>query len=331
MTTTIVAARHGVAEVRDGAAGAYASLRIEGDSALWLQAPLASGRVAGVAPDDPHALARRWAEQMQRGFVAADAALLALWNGHGTLPTLTWGEAESPVLASQTAAEGLYAIVDDVPRLLKVLDAGIRLVQLRIKTPGDADAAWFAGLARQMRDALAASRGAGATLVVNDHWRLAAELGADAVHLGQEDLGALGHDGLAALAASGLALGVSSHAVWELCRARSLAPALIACGPVWPTTTKVMPWRPQGLDNLGWWCAHAGAPVVAIGGILEPDKVREAARAGANTVCIVRGLGDEPRQTLPAFQASYDEGVAERTAAPAWPHPSLDPSAEVTR
>ncbi len=331
MTWTIVAARHGVAEVQTTAAAAYASLRIEDDRTLWLEAPHARGRVTAAGPHDAQALARRWSAQMQRGFVAADAALLALWNGTGALPTLTWDEAESPTLAPQPPVEGLYAIVDDVPRLREVLDAGVRLVQLRIKTPPDPDAAWFAGLERQLRNGLAAARDAGATLVVNDHWRLAAALGADAVHLGQEDLGRLGQAGLAELAASGLSLGVSSHAVWELCRARALAPALIACGPVWPTTTKAMPWRPQGLDNLGWWCAHAGRPVVAIGGILEPAQVREAARAGASAVCIVRGLGDDPRRSLPAFQAAYDAGVAKRAAPPAWPHPSLDPVTEPAR
>lgn len=329
MTQLIVAARHGQAAPQADAAakaGAHAWLALQDDGTLWLEAPHARGRIAGAAPPDAAALAKRWEGQMRRGFVAADAALLALWDGQGELPTLTWRDAASPRFAPQAAPRGLYAIVDDVPRLRRVLDAGVRLVQLRIKTPIDADVAWHAALARQLRDGLAAARDAGATLVVNDHWRLAADLGADAVHLGQEDLGQLGADGRAALAATGMALGVSSHAVWELCRARSIAPALVACGPVWPTTTKAMPWRPQGLDNLGWWCARAGAPVVGIGGILGPVQVREAARAGASVVCIVRGLGDDPRRTLPPFQEAFDAGAAEHVAPPPWPHPSLDPS-----
>ena len=34
----------------------------------------------------------------------------------------------------------------------------------------------------------------------------------------------------------------------------------IACGPVWPTTTKDMPWLPQGLDNLAWWARMSPEP-----------------------------------------------------------------------
>jgi hydroxymethylpyrimidine kinase / phosphomethylpyrimidine kinase / thiamine-phosphate diphosphorylase len=177
-----------------------------------------------------------------------------------------------------------------------------------------------------VRSAIAACRAAGAELYVNDHWRLAAELGAFGVHLGQEDLVALGEEGRAALVATGLALGVSSHSLWELCRARSLAPRYLACGPVWPTLTKAMPWIAQGLDNLAWWCRMAGVPVVAIGGILGADEVRQAARCGADGVCIVRGLGERPQDTVPPLQASLDAGRREYVASPphiGWPHASL--------
>ena len=180
-----------------------------------------------------------------------------------------------------------------------------------------------------MRESVAAARDHGALLFINDHWRLAAELGATAIHLGQEDLLALGDAGRAELRATGLSLGISSHAVWELCRARALAPAYIACGPVWPTTTKDMPWRPQGLDNLAWWTRAAGTPVVAIGGILTAAQVRKTARAGAAGVCVLRGLGADPKQVVPALQDAFDLGRSERATvvAPTRPHPTLEPAA----
>jgi len=197
-------------------------------------------------------------------------------------------------------------------------------VQLRIKTPAAPDAAWHAMLRHEVADAIAASRDAGAELFVNDHWRLARELGASGVHLGQEDLLALGAEGRARLRATGMALGVSSHSLWELARARTLSPRYIACGPVWPTVTKDMPWRPQGLDNLAWWCRAAGTPVTAIGGILEPAQVEQVARTGTDGVCIVRGLGEDPRRTLPAFEAALAAGrAAPPVEVPALPHPSL--------
>ena len=123
-----------------------------------------------------------------------------------------------------------------------------------------------------------------------------------------------------------MALGISSHSLWELARARTLAPRYIACGPVWPTLTKDMLWLPQGLDNLAWWCRAAGAPVTAIGGILGPAQVEAAASTGADGVCIVRGLGEDPRATLPAFEAALRAGRARPAVpAPQWPHPSLAP------
>ena len=137
---------------------------------------------------------------------------------------------------------------------------------------------------------------------------------------------ALGEAGRAALRASGLALGVSSHAVWELCRACGLAPRYVACGPVWPTTTKDMPWRPQGLDNLAWWCDVAGAPVVAIGGILAPEQVRQAAACGAAGVCVLRGLGSDPRLTVAALQQAFEEGRQDALARAERPVPRLHPT-----
>ena len=180
-----------------------------------------------------------------------------------------------------------------------------------------------------MQRSLTASHAAGAELFINDHWQAAAQAGASGVHLGQEDLLALGNAGRAALQATGMALGISSHSLWELCRARTLNPRYIACGPVWPTLTKDMPWRPQGLDNLSWWCRMAGYPVVAIGGILGVEQVVDAASTGVDGICIVRGLGNHPGSVVSALQAAMLEGRAnakDSSAKRVWPHPSLTPT-----
>jgi hydroxymethylpyrimidine kinase / phosphomethylpyrimidine kinase / thiamine-phosphate diphosphorylase len=314
--------------VADGLRQAGFDAAVVSDSAaglFWLDARHARGWVRGVAM--PAGFAAAWQQQRDLGWVDADAALLA----GPSLPLLSWGEEAPEVPAQRDAAGepmGLYAIVDTLAFLRAVLGAGIRSVQLRIKQPPDADAAWHQALRESLREGLAAARGEGATLWINDHWRVAAELGADAVHLGQEDLAHLGDAGRAELRATGLRLGVSSHAVWELCRARALAPAYVACGPVWPTTTKDMPWRPQGLDNLAWWCAVAGKPVVAIGGILQADQVRQAAHAGADGVCVLRGLGEDPKRTVPLLQEAFAQGHATRGNGPvAQPHPTLERTA----
>jgi len=324
----------------------------------WLASPRASGWLAAprIATEHTHGtgctFATSKAAALALGFPAEDAAVLAKMATAGALrrsyaagsgagpvradagfitepqllPTLSWDETldEARRAGRRTAAPlGLYAIVDSAERIEQVLAAGIRTLQLRIKTPATPDAAWQARLQEQIRRSIQACRSAGATLFINDHWALAIELGADGVHLGQEDLAALGPRGRAALQSSGLALGISSHSLWELARARSLAPRYIACGPVWPTLTKAMPWQAQGLDNLGWWCAMAGAPVVAIGGILSPGQVGQAAQCGADGVCLVRVLGDDPASTVPGLHDAWQRGRASPVPPAGWPHPSL--------
>jgi hydroxymethylpyrimidine kinase/phosphomethylpyrimidine kinase/thiamine-phosphate diphosphorylase len=329
----------------------------------WLDTPQAQGWLALPRLETAHthgtgcSFATALASALALGFVPADAAVLAKMAttqalrqgsaaGQGAgpvralpgfgleralLPRMSWGEVADFGPDAEPASGGaaprrldLYGIVDSAARARQALAAGVRTLQLRIKTPAAPDAAWRARLAQEVRDSVAACREAGAELFVNDHWRLALELGAQGVHLGQEDLQALGEQGRRALRDSGLNLGISTHSLWELCRAASLRPRYLACGPVWPTLTKAMPWRPQGLDNLAWWCAMAPAPVVAIGGMLEAAQFELAARCGADGLCAVRVLGDEPAHSVPALQQALQRGRCDVTmAAPALPHPSL--------
>jgi hydroxymethylpyrimidine kinase/phosphomethylpyrimidine kinase/thiamine-phosphate diphosphorylase len=334
----------------------------------WLDSAHARGWLALPRIDTRHThgtgctFASSAAAALAQGFVPADAVVLAkmataqaLRHGHAAgagagqvgsargfhaepalLPQMSWDEAPAfapmpPATARSALPLGLYAIVDSAEQARAVLAAGVRTMQLRIKQPDHADTAWWARLQSAVRSTAQACRAAGARLFVNDHWVLAIEVGAHGVHLGQEDLQALGDADRAALAASGLALGVSSHSLWELARARSLAPAYIACGPVWPTLTKAMPWVPQGLDNLRWWCAMAGVPVVAIGGVLSPAQITQAAACGADGVCVVRMLGPNPGDTVPAMRAALAQATPPVGASGGWPHPSLSGRLEAPR
>lgn len=295
------------------------------------------------------------ASAMARGFVASDAAVIAkmltasglhegiVQPGQGPgpvrpqaafitdrtlLPSLGDGESRSISRHTAPPVQGLYAITDDAQLLRQLVDAGVRTVQLRLKRDAaEAEAGWQARLLDQISHARSAALAQGATLIVNDHWQQAAALGVDFVHLGQEDLLALGdeeREQLARARQGGLRLGISSHSLWELARAAAWQPDYIACGPVWPTLTKAMPWRAQGLDNLAWWSAMSPAPVVAIGGILEPRQLEEAAMAGASAGCVVRGLQPASGHTVDAWLAAWSRGVERRDGRPSgWPHPSL--------
>lgn len=323
----------------------------------WLHTPHAQGWLAASREATPHThgtgctFATAAAAALARGFVTADALVLAKMAtlhalrqsqaaGQGAgpvraqadfitdprlLPRLSWSEVPYFPAAASTPPEralDLYAVVDSIERLQQVLAAGVRTVQLRIKTSAPTDATGSAPLLEVFTAAVQAAQAAGATLFINDHAALALQAGAGGVHLGQEDLLALTETGRAALARR-VDLGISSHSLWELCRAATLNPRYIACGPVWPTTTKDMPWHPQGLDNLAWWCAMAPCPVVAIGGILDAGQVQQAAQAGADGVCVVRGWGPMPQQAAPQFRQALHTGRTLAPAPVAWPHPSL--------
>lgn len=178
-----------------------------------------------------------------------------------------------------------YPIFESADWFERALPLGVKLVQLRIKDRGLPETR---AEIRRARDLCAKH---GATLVVNDYWRLAIEEGCAFVHLGQEDLDTAD---LPAIRRAGLRLGVSSHDAAELDRALGSKPDYVALGPIYPTILKAMRWAPQGLDRLTAWKARLGAvPLVAIGGFTI-ERARGAFAAGADTVSVVTDITLDP-------------------------------------
>lgn len=193
---------------------------------------------------------------------------------------------------------GFYAVVPDADWVGRMVEAGADTVQLRNKTLTGA------ALQREIRRAVACARGSASQLFINDYWQAACEEGAYGVHMGQEDLDAADLD---ALRVSGLRLGVSTHSDAELRRALALRPSYLACGAVFPTTTKVMPTAPQGLDNLRRYVAAAGdTPTVAIGGI-DLDNATAVLATGVSSLAVVRAVteADDPAAVVRAFRALW--------------------------
>jgi len=161
-----------------------------------------------------------------------------------------------------TGPIGFYPVVPNARWVQRLLDWGVRTIQLRAKAADQApeDIAW------EVRTAIDAGRRVpGAQVFINDHWQLALAHGAYGVHLGQEDLDTAD---IAALRDAGLRLGLSTHTPAELARAKAVQPSYLAIGPIYPTTLKVMPYEPVGLERLKLWAQDAAPyPVVAIGGI----------------------------------------------------------------
>lgn len=217
----------------------------------------------------------------------------------------------------QTGALGVYAVVDSVDWVRRVLAAGIRTVQLRIKDPQDPT------LEAQVRDAIAVAAGtAGAQLFINDHWALALRLGAYGVHVGQEDLELVD---LHALRQAGVRLGISTHSYWEVARAWALRPSYIACGPIFATQSKDMPWIPQGLDNLRYWAGLLPVPVVGIAGMDTHNMAAVAAQgvAGAAVITAITRATD-PENACAQLIAEFSRGRGmSRSAVPMRAKPTL--------
>lgn len=168
----------------------------------------------------------------------------------------------SKSFAPLTHPIGFYPVVPTAEWVERLLSWGVRTVQLRIKaadhTPDE--------IKVQVLAAIAAGKAVnGAQVFINDHWQMAMAAGAYGVHLGQEDLDSADME---ALRSAGLRLGLSTHTPQELARAKAVQPSYLAIGPIYPTTLKIMPYEPVGLERLAEWAPLAAPfPVVAIGGI----------------------------------------------------------------
>ncbi|MCX7320769.1 MAG: thiamine phosphate synthase [Hyphomicrobiales bacterium] len=171
-----------------------------------------------------------------------------------------------------------YPVVDTLDWVKRLTALGVGTVQLRAKDLDDAAATTL------FRDALAVTQGTSTKLVVNDYWRVAIELKAQHLHLGQEDLAKAD---VAAIKKAGITLGLSTHDEEELETALRAEPDYVALGPIFFTTLKSMRFAPQGIPKIGVWKKRIGdLPLVAIGGI-KFEHAEEIYAAGADSIAVV--------------------------------------------
>lgn len=174
-----------------------------------------------------------------------------------------------------------YPIVDSADWVRRLVGAGAKLIQLRVKEASDGD------VTAEIEGSMIACDAAGAQLIVNDYWQAAIEAGCDFVHLGQGDLDTAD---VKAIRRAGIRLGISTHDHAELDRALSYDPDYVALGPIYETLLKEMPWDPQGLDRIGEWKRLIGQkPLVAIGG-LTLERALLCLKAGADSAAVVTDI-----------------------------------------
>ena len=180
---------------------------------------------------------------------------------------------------------GLYPVVDSVEWIARLLEVGVRTIQLRIKDREDE------AVEPAVIESIALGKRYNARLFINDYWRLAVKHRAYGVHLGQEDLDVAN---LNAIREAGLRLGVSTHDDHELDRALAIRPSYIALGHIFPTETKAMPSAPQGLTELQRHIARLkGVSTVAIGGI-SLARAPAVLATGVGSIAVVSAITQAP-------------------------------------
>jgi len=194
------------------------------------------------------------------------------------------------------------------PLLVEALDAGpVACVQLRLKnadgTPAPRD---LVRAAAQVLMGDVQSRDV--AFIINDDAGLAAELGADGVHVGQDDLGA---GAARAIVGPDAIVGVTCHDQRHLAMEAAEAGAdYVAFGAFFPTATKT-PKAQASPEILNVWSTTTNVPCVAIGGITL-DNAQTLIDAGAEFLAVVSAVwdaSDGPAQAVRAFNALMDKSA----------------------
>ncbi len=125
----------------------------------------------------------------------------------------------------------------------------------------------------------------GKTFIVNDRLDIALSVGADGVHLGQDDLPL---SAARRIIPPGMLLGVSARNLREALQAQNFGASYLGVGAVFPTGTK-----PIGLQSLAEICRSVEIPVVGIGGI-NAANAGQVIRAGAAGVAVISYIVGAP-------------------------------------
>jgi thiamine-phosphate pyrophosphorylase len=197
-------------------------------------------------------------------------------------------------VALSPAWRGLYAIVDPafcrgrdpLDVAAAILRGGCAALQLRAKS---GEPAAIASLARALH---ARCRAASVPFVVNDDVELAAAIGAEGVHLGQNDVAI---ETARTRLPDHVVIGLSTHSPAQALAAQARGANLIGVGPVFATRSKQDPDPMIGLSGLRAIRAAVQLPIVAIGGIAA-DNAASVAACGVELAAAIGALcgADDP-------------------------------------
>ncbi len=176
--------------------------------------------------------------------------------------------------------------------------AGVGIIQLRMKHASREE------IVRAARAVRAVTRGTATRFIVNDDPSIAAEVGADGVHVGQDDMSVA--EVRARFPSLGI-VGLSTHSPAQALAAIPQKPDYIGVGPVWATPTKDIPDPTLGVATALEMIRSVPFPAVAIGGI-DFARAEELVRAGARNFAVVRAVcaADDPYAAMVRLKALAD-------------------------
>lgn len=191
-------------------------------------------------------------------------------------------------MKTQLKLPPLYPIIDsgfvkpeDVAKAAEeILKGGATIIQLRGKNISTKD---FISMAKTVKTVTEAFN---ATFIINDRVDVAMVVGAEGVHLGQDDLPIkqarklLGEEKI---------IGVSTHGVEEVTRAAQDGADYVGFGPIYETSTKSDTHDIQGLDKLKEIRKATDLPLVAIGGI-NRDNIGDVLSCGADSCAVISDI-----------------------------------------
>lgn len=184
--------------------------------------------------------------------------------------------------------DALPAFVDALAEALDVGD--VACLQIRLKNPDDTQAP-DAEIRRVTESLLPMAHAHDVAVIMNDRPDLAAELGCDGVHVGQEDAA---HDDARRAVGGDAIVGVTCHDSRHLAITAAEAGAdYVAFGAFYPTTTK-SPKASARPDLLDWWSDLMEVPCVAIGGITA-ENCAPLVTAGADFLAVSAGVWNHPQ------------------------------------